>query len=78
MAAALPITEPSQQLSEAMSFLGRAIQAVTPPGGAPTYNALLSSCREDRPGERGLDKLVRRVLRSTLEQLRTRQATEAR
>jgi hypothetical protein len=29
--------------------------------------------QEDRPGEDGLEKLVCRVLRSTLEQVRTRQ-----
>jgi len=39
---------------------------------------LLNSCLADRPGEQRLDSLVCRVLRSTLEQLRTRQAAEAR
>ena len=75
--ATLRIAEPSQQLSEAIHFMGRAVQAATPPGGAPTLDALLVSSREDRPCEQRIDWLVRRVLRSTLEQLRTRQVTEA-
>src|SRR5262249_33290127 len=75
--AALRVPEPSQQLSEALSSLGRVVQAVMPPGGTPTTDALLSACREERLDERGLDRLVRRVLRSTLEQLRTRQAATA-
>jgi hypothetical protein len=76
--AALRIAEPSQQLSEAIYFLGRAVRAVTPPAGVPTLDALQITCREARPGEHGLEMLVRRVLRSTLEQVRTRQAKETR
>jgi hypothetical protein len=76
--AALRVAEPSQRLSEAFASLGRAVQAVTPPGGMPTTGSLLSSCREERLEERGLDRLVRRVLRCTLEQLETRQAAETR
>jgi hypothetical protein len=76
--AALRVAEPSQQLSEVLSSLGRAVQAVTPPGGTPTPDELLSSCREERLDEPGLDRLVRRVLRCTLEQLRTWQAAETR
>jgi hypothetical protein len=69
------IAEHSQQLSEAIYFMGKTVRAVAPPQGPPTLDALLISCREDRPGEQGLERLVRRVLRSTLEQLRIRQAT---
>jgi hypothetical protein len=76
--AELRIAEPSQQLSEAIHFIGRAVGAVTPAGGAPTFDALLMSSREDRADEPGLDRLARRVLRSRLEQLRTRQAKEIR
>jgi hypothetical protein len=75
--AALRIAEPSPQLSEAIWVLGRAVQAVTLSRGAPTLDGLLCSCREDRAGEDGLEKLVCRVLRSTLEQVRTRQAKES-
>jgi len=76
--AAFRVPEPSQQLSEALSSLRRAVQAVTPAGGMPATDALLSSCLEQRPGEQPLDRQVRRVLRSTLEQLQTRQASETR
>jgi hypothetical protein len=76
--ATLRIAEPSQQLSEALFSLERAVQAVTPSGNTSTTDALLSFCREESMEERGLDRLVRRVLRSTLEQLRTRQAAETR
>ncbi len=72
---ALRIAEPSPQLSEAICFLERAVGAVTPSGREPTLDALHISCREDRPGEHGLEALVRRVLRSTLEQVRARQVS---
>jgi len=72
------IPEPSHQLNDAISILAREVDAVRPPGSTPTLDALLNSCLADRPGEQRLDSLVRRVLRSTLEQLRTRQAAEAR
>src|SRR5262249_20505347 len=39
-----------------------------PPGCAPTLDELLISAREDRPDELGLERLVRRGLRSALEQ----------
>jgi hypothetical protein len=35
-------------------------------------------CEQDRSGEDALEKLVRRVLRSTLDQLRAREVSEAR
>jgi hypothetical protein len=76
--AALRIAEPSRQLSGALACLGRAVQAVTPAGGTPTVDALLGSCREERPDQQRLERLVCRVVRSTIEQLLTRQATEAR
>jgi hypothetical protein len=72
------IAEPPQRLNEATRFMGETVRAVAPPRGAPTLDALLISCREDRPPELGLKRLVRAVLRSTLEQLCIRQATEVR
>ena len=56
--------------------MGRAVGAPTPQGAAPTLHALHISSREDQPDEHGLERLVRQVLRSTLEQLLTRQAGE--
>jgi hypothetical protein len=76
--AALRIPEPSQQVSEAINFIAGAVRACTPPGGAPTLDALMDSLRDVRPGEQRLDTLARRVLRSTLEQRRMREAIEAR
>jgi hypothetical protein len=75
--AAFGIAEPSPELSEAIDSIGQAVRAATPPRGAPTLDAMLIAARENRPREEGLDRLARRVLRSTLEQLRTRQAMEA-
>jgi hypothetical protein len=69
--AALRIAEPSPQLSEAIYFIGRAVRAVTLQAGVPTLDARHISCRKDRPGEHGLEVLVRRVPRSTLEQVHT-------
>jgi hypothetical protein len=76
--AGLQIPEPSQPLREAVDFIAQAVRAAAPTGGAPTLDALHMCCREDQPCEHGLDRLVRRVLRSTLEPLRARQAREAR
>jgi hypothetical protein len=73
--AELGIAEPSQSLRDAMGFIGGAVCCS---GDPPTLDELHAWCRrdEDRLGENGLERLVRRVLRSTLEPLRTRQAHE--
>jgi hypothetical protein len=73
---AFPIGDPSQQLTEAIQFMGREVRAVTPPGSAPTLDAVQTSLRDDRPDQPRLYRLAHRVLRSTLEQLCTRRATE--
>jgi hypothetical protein len=70
------IAEPAQQLNEAIQFMVQTVRTAAPPREAPTLAALLISCREDRPAERGIKRLVRSVLRSTLEQLCTQQAAE--
>src|SRR5262249_8839443 len=69
---AFQIAEPSPQLSEAIYFLGREVQAVSASEGAPTLDALQIFCGKGQAEEHGLEMLVRRVLQSTLEQLRTR------
>ena len=66
--AAFGIAEPSPRLVEAIDFVVGLVQGVAPPGCAPTLDELLISAREDRPDELGLERLVRRVLRSALEQ----------
>jgi hypothetical protein len=67
---ALGVAEPSTQLSDAIQCLKALI------GTSPTFDAALASAREDRAGEARLEGLARRVLRSTLEQIRARQAKE--
>lgn len=71
--AAFGIPEPSLRLSEAFDYMERTVREITALGATPEFDALLSSCRKDRPEECGLETLVRRVMRSTLEQLRARQ-----
>jgi hypothetical protein len=72
----LGIPEPSPRLSEAIELVAEAVSAATPPGGVPTFDGLLAKAREGRADEEPLAALVRRVLRATLEQLRTRLAKD--
>jgi hypothetical protein len=76
--AALRVADLSPRLSEAIDLLGRVVQEVAPSG--TTFDSLIGSCQEHRPlpGEPGLESLVRRVLRSTLDQRRNRQVAEGR
>jgi hypothetical protein len=73
---AFGISQPSPRLSQAIESIRQALAAATPTGGAPSFDALLNHVRQDRPDEPALSELVRRVLQSTLEQVRTRQATQ--
>jgi hypothetical protein len=70
----LGIAEPSQRLVEAIESLNEMMLAAARAGGTPTFKAVLAAARERRSGEVPLDELVRAVLRSTLEQFRSRQA----
>ena len=73
----LGIPEPSPRLGDAMDSIERALNHAMPPGSAPSLDALLFAVREGQPGESAPDALARSVLRSTLEQLCTRQAEES-
>lgn len=73
----LGIAEPSSRLSDAIDAVERALSAAIPPGGPASLDALLLAVRGGQPDESALDGLARRVLRSTIEQLCTRQAEEA-
>jgi hypothetical protein len=73
---AFRIAEPSAQLAQAICFMGRAVREVTSQNTVPGIEALQLLCEEDRSGEDAVEKLVRRVLRSTLYQLRAREASE--
>jgi hypothetical protein len=75
--AMLRIAAPSQRLGDALFCLSEVVRQVTSPDGAPTTDALLSACKEDQPEKSRLERLVRRVVRSTIEQLLMRQAAEA-
>jgi hypothetical protein len=66
---ALGIAEPTEQLAAAIESLDELLQAT-----GPTVDAVLAAAAEDPPGEQALDELVRAVLRSTLEQLCSREA----
>jgi hypothetical protein len=47
--------------------MAREIGAITTAAGAPSLDALLTAIRAERPGERELDALSRRVLCNMLE-----------
>jgi len=70
----LGIAEPSHRLVQAVESLDETMKAAARAAGTPTFDAVLAAVREDRSGEPPLDELVRAVLRSTLEQRRSRQA----
>jgi hypothetical protein len=72
---ALALAAPTPLVIEAIASIDQALVASTPAGGAPSFDAVLTAVQENRPDELPLDRLTRRVLRSALEQLRTRQGT---
>jgi hypothetical protein len=72
----LGIAEPSPRLADAIDAIERALIAAMPHDGARSLDALLAAVRDGRPGDSALDTLGHRVLRSTLEQLCTRQAED--
>jgi hypothetical protein len=76
--ASFRIGEPSPQLAEAISFMGRTIRGATSLDGMSRLETLQLLSEEDRSGENAVERLVRRVLRSTLYQLRAREESEAR
>ena len=72
------LTQPSPQLSQAIQFMRQAVRAVTSQEGMSKLDALRISYGEYPREERRLEMLVRRVLLSMFEQLRTRQVVEIR
>jgi hypothetical protein len=73
----LALAAPTRLVIEAIESIGWALVAATPAEGVPSFDAVLTWAQENRPDEPALDRLARRVLRSALEQLRTRQGTTA-
>jgi hypothetical protein len=53
------------------------VRAATSANRATSFDALLVAAADDPPDDHGLDRLVRRVLLSMLEQRRTRQPRPA-
>jgi hypothetical protein len=75
--AELGLPDLSPRLADAIESLGREVRRVSAPAGTSLFDALLTAADEDRPDEKALDALVRRVLLSMLEERRTRQSSEA-
>jgi hypothetical protein len=74
--AELGLPEPSTPLAGAIESLGRAARAGPVPPGATAFDALLTTAKEDHPGERTLDQVVRHALLSMLEERQARQPTQ--
>ena len=73
----LKLAEPTPPLTQAIESIRQMLAAATSVGGGPSFDAVLTLSQETPPDELPLQRLTRRVLRSTLEQLRTRQRTTA-
>ena len=73
----LALQEPSGDLRKALIYVREAAEAALL-SDLPAFDALLQACQENGAGRDGTERLVRRVLKSTMEQLRTRQLGEAR
>ena len=67
------LPEPSPQLAHAIDLMCQAVGAAAPRGETPTFDALLTATSKDRSDDDPLDILISRVLRSMLEERRTRQ-----
>jgi hypothetical protein len=72
----LGLPEPSPLLGETIDSMHGAVRAVTPAGGSPTFDALLTAAGVEPSDESERDRLARHVLLSMLEQRRTRQPAQ--
>jgi hypothetical protein len=75
--AELGLRQPSSSLSDALESLAWLVGAAPAPSGARLFDLLLAEAGEDHPDEATLDRLVRRVLLSMLEERATRQPEKA-
>jgi hypothetical protein len=64
--AMLGVEEPNRNLAEAIESVVREVRAALAARAAPLLEAVLTAVRDERPGERELDALARRVLRAML------------
>jgi hypothetical protein len=76
--AELGLPEPSPRLSDALESLARLVGSTAAPAGASLLDELLTRVGADNIGESTLDRLVRRVLLSMLEERATREPAQAR
>jgi hypothetical protein len=63
---ALDLAEPTDRLREAFQIMTE-IARIPPHGGRTALEAVLAACESGPHGQAGLDRLVRRVMRATLE-----------
>jgi hypothetical protein len=70
---ALGIAQPSVELQRALDAVTAAVTAAAPGDQSPTFEAILDATGESPSDEPAVEKLARRVLRSTLDQLRSRE-----
>jgi hypothetical protein len=73
----LRLPQPSAPLTRAIDAMDRTVRTATSAEGATSFDALLAVAADDPSDDDGLERLVRRVLLSMLEQRRTRQPTPA-
>jgi hypothetical protein len=69
----LGLTEPGAQLRQAIQLMRDNVLGNVDQHGVPSFDALLTACREDKAAEVPLGGLVRQVLRAILEERHTRQ-----
>ena len=70
---ALEIAEPSLRLEQAIDSIDQLLRTAIVPRSDLGLEVLLSAVRDGQPRDSALDRLARRVLRSALEQRKTRQ-----
>jgi hypothetical protein len=70
--AEMGLAELSPRLSDALESLTRLVGGATTPADATVFDALLTEAGDEHPSEGALDRLVRRVLLSMLEERATR------
>jgi len=74
----LGLPDPPAPVAHAIGALERVVQSSTQGQSAPTFEAVLAATQAPQPEESALDGLARRVLRSILDQLRSRRGRTGR
>jgi hypothetical protein len=74
----LGLPEPPAPVAHAIEALDRVVQSAIQEDSTPTFDAVLAATQTPQPDESALDALARRVLRSILDQLRSRRGRAGR